>query len=205
MTHELLVDLTRGMVVLIAGGLLIIASQKLIGSLTRKHRLPPTMVYVIKALVRWGLVLLILFLFLESFGVSLRAVWAGLLSVVVLIAVAFVAGWSVLSNILCSVLLLLFSKARIGDIVEIKETKLADAGVRGKIIDVNLFFVTLEEDVAEPSLSPKPATMQVPCHLFFFRVVRCWEGTDTQPLSEGFTQRQDEKRAIKKKARTKNE
>jgi len=106
--------------------------------------------------------------------------------VAVLVAVAFVASWSILSNILSAIMLLTFSRARIGDIVELRDTKQDEIGIRGKIIDVNLFFITIQELEPEPSVSEIPPITQIPNHLFFYRVSRCWRGEYTQPLKQAF-------------------
>jgi len=179
-------ELLQAPVIIVMGILMIMASMRLVNVVSTRTSLPANVIYLIKAAIRWSVIVVVLSLLLALFGMSIKALWAALLSVAVLVAIAFFAGWSVLSNMLCSLLLLLFSRVRIGDIVELKETKHADAGVRGKIIDINLFFVTLEELEVDTAVSSALPTMQIPCHLFFFRVVRCWPGNNTQPLKAGF-------------------
>ena len=82
------------------------------------------------------IVLLIAGLFmLEQLGVSTGTVWAAVSAVLVMIAVGFVAVWSVLSNALCSMLLLIYAPFRVGDEVELVDPangfKLA-----GRVIDL---------------------------------------------------------------------
>ncbi|MBC6904504.1 mechanosensitive ion channel family protein [Saccharophagus sp. K07] len=151
-----------------------------------RHWLPPTVAVLIGNLVRWGIWICAVLFVLELFGMPIRALWAGLLSVAVLVAVAFVASWSILANILSAVVLLAFSRARIGDIVELRDTKQDEVGMRGKIIDINLFFVTIQELKPELSISETPPFTQIPNHLFFFRVSRCWRGEHTKPLKQAF-------------------
>lgn len=173
------------LIVLVAMGLqrLTVRAVKLI---KRRHWLPPTALVLVRNLLRWTIWLCAILFLLELFGLPMRVLWAGLMSVALLVAVAFVASWSVLSNILSAVLLLTFSRARIGDIVELRDTKQDEIGMRGKIIDINLFFVTLEELKPDLAVSDALPYTQVPCHLFFYRVTRCWRGSVTQPLTDAF-------------------
>lgn len=156
----------------------------------QKQWLPPTAKVLVRGFLRWSVLLAVVLYIFEVVGLPVRALWTGILSVALLVAVAFVAVWSVLSNILSAVLLLTFSRARIGDIVELKETKQEEVGIRGKIVDINLFFVTIEELFVDEKISSQPAMVQIPCHLFFYRVTRCWAGVKTLPLMNAF---QDDK------------
>lgn len=156
----------------------------------RRHWLPPSATVLLGNFLRWTVWICAILFLLELFGLPIRALWAGILSVALLVAVAFVASWSVLANILSAVLLLTFSRARIGDIVELRDTKQEEVGMRGKIIDINLFFVTLQELKPDLAISDKPPFTQVPCHMFFFRVTRCWRGEYTQPLKDAFKEDQ---------------
>lgn len=156
----------------------------------RRGWLPPSATVLLGNFLRWTIWICGFLFLLELFGLPIRALWAGLLSVALLVAVAFVASWSVLANILSAVLLLTFSRARIGDIVELRDTKQDEIGMRGKIVDINLFFVTLQELKPDLTISDKPPVTQVPCHMFFFRVTRCWRGEYTQPLKEAFKEDQ---------------
>jgi small-conductance mechanosensitive channel len=149
--------------------------------------LPPTASLVAGSVLNWLVIAGAGVMILESLGLPVRAVWAGLLSVLVMVAIAFFASWSILSNILSSLLLLTFSKLRVGDTVELRDSKRDEFGVAGRVVDINAFFVTLQE-VSEPSRpDEKPAQVQIPNHLFFYRVMRRWPGDATQPLSEGFS------------------
>lgn len=152
----------------------------------RRQWLPPTALVLLRNFLRWAIWIGAILFMLDLFGLPIRVLWAGFLSIALLVAVAFVASWSVLSNILSAILLLTFSRARIGDIVELRDTKQDEIGMRGKIIDINLFFVTLQELNADKTVSDKPPLTQVPCHLFFYRVTRCWRGEYTQPLRDAF-------------------
>lgn len=176
------------LILLIAFGMqrLIIRSMKLA---RRGQWLPPSASVLLGNFLRWAIWVCAILFMLELFGLPIRSLWAGVLSVALLVAIAFVASWSILANILSAVLMLTFSRARIGDIVELRDTK-QEEGIRGKIIDINLFFVTLEELKPDLAISEKLPVTQVPCHMFFFRVTRCWRGQYTQPLKDAFKEGQ---------------
>ena len=130
------------------------------------------------------IVLLIAGLFmLEQLGVSTGTVWAAVSAVLVMIAVGFVAVWSVLSNALCSMLLLIYAPFRVGDEVELVDPangfKLA-----GRVIDLNMLFVTLRETITSADGEREDVTLRLPNNLFFQRGIRSRPGRATVPLSD---------------------
>jgi small-conductance mechanosensitive channel len=86
-------------------------------------------------------------------------------------AVAFFAAWSVLTNVFCSVLLLLTRPFRLLDHIEVLENG-ERAGFAGRVVDMNLIFVTLEETHPAGGES----LLRVPNSLFFQRATRRWRG-----------------------------
>ena len=88
------------------------------------------------------------------FGVDFFALMGGVLA---LIAIGFFAVWSTLSNVLCSLFLLTVRPFHMGD-----EVELLPDPVRGRVIDLNLFFTTLATDDGR--------LVQIPNNLFFQRV-----------------------------------
>lgn len=156
----------------------------------RKGWLPAAMTIPFTGFIKWAVWITGCLIALELWGVPIKSLWTALLSVMLVVAVAFFASWSILSNILSAAILLTFSRARIGDTVELRDTKRDEVGIRGRIVDVNLFYVTIEELIVDESISAAPAMTQIPCHLFFFRVVRCWRGHTTQPLKDAFSEQE---------------
>ncbi|MDG6404451.1 mechanosensitive ion channel, partial [Pseudomonas quasicaspiana] len=90
-------------------------------------------------------------------------------------AVAFFAMWSVLSNLLCAVLIYTIGPFRIGDVVELVDT-LDKPGVKGRVLEINLMFTTLIEPPEAGG-----ALVQVPNSQFFQKSVRRWRGSDGFP------------------------
>lgn len=126
--------------------------------------------------VRGGLRWLIMgsaFVFvLGRLGVSATVLWTALSGFVAVAAVAFFAMWSVLSNLLCAILIFTIGPFRIGDMVELVDT-LDKPGVKGRVIAINLMFTTLIETPEAGG-----ALVQVPNSQFFQKSVRRWRGSD---------------------------
>ena len=192
MTTEHFAKWLTALAIVIGVAILLRVLRRTMKLVERKQWLPPTLKVLSYGFLRWSICIAAALYVLEILGLPVKSLWAGLLSAALLVAVAFVAAWSVLSNILSALLLLTFSRARVGDIVELKDTKQDEVGVRGTIIDINLFFVTIEELFVDPAISNRAAIVQIPCHLFFYRVTRCWAGTKTQPLREAFNDEQSQ-------------
>jgi small-conductance mechanosensitive channel len=71
--------------------------------------------------LRWLIMGSALLFVLERLGVSATVLWTALSGFVAVAAVAF-AMWSVLSNLLCAVLIFTVGPFRIGDVVELVDT-----------------------------------------------------------------------------------
>jgi len=143
--------------------------------LGRRYPLPPELLLPLRSGIRWLIIGGALIMVLERFGVSATVLWTALSGFVAVAAVAFFAIWSVLSNLLCAVLILTVGPFRLGDLVELVES-FEKPIVKGRVIDINLLYTTLEET----SESGTGAIVQVPNSLFFQKVVRRWRGTDIQ-------------------------
>lgn len=158
-----------------------VLQRLLVRGLTRlgtRYPLPPELLLPLRGGVRWFIIGGALIMVLERFGVSATVLWTAFSGFVAVAAVAFFAIWSVLSNLLCAVLILTVGPFRLGDLVELVES--ADKPiVKGRVVDINLLYTTLEE-VVEEGTGP---VVQVPNSLFFQKVVRRWRGTDLKPFN----------------------
>ncbi len=112
-----------------------------------------------------------LVLLLGILGFNIGGLWAMLATVVGMIAIGFVAVWSVLSNTLCTLIILIYRPFEVGD-----ELELAGEPVQGKVVDLNFIYTTLH--AADGSL------LQVPNNLFLQKVIRRRPGAAGISLSE---------------------
>ena len=120
-----------------------------------------------RVLIGFGGVILLL----GEFDVPVAALWAVLSTLLAMVAIGFVAVWSVLSNAFCSVILLMFQPFRVGNRIEMPVS-----GVAGKVVNFNMLFTTLQADDGD--------LIQLPNNTFFQQPVRCRRGDKTVSLDE---------------------
>ena len=169
---QLLLGLQIILILLIA----YVLQRLVVRGLTRlgnRYPLPPELLLPLRGGIRWFIIGGALIMVLERFGVSATVLWTAFSGFVAVAAIAFFAMWSVLSNLLCSVLIMTVGPFRLGDMVELVES-FEKPVVKGRVIDINLLFTTLEES----SESGTGAIVQVPNSLFFQKVLRRWRGVD---------------------------
>lgn len=116
---------------------------------------------MVKKSLKWLVVFVSLLLLLWVWGASIGNVWVGITSVLALIAIGFIAVWSILSNILAGVLLFFTGAIRVGDEIMIVPEK-----VRGKVISLNLMFCVLQ--------AKDKSRFSVPNNLLFQRIIRTY-------------------------------
>ncbi|MHB8821342.1 MAG: mechanosensitive ion channel domain-containing protein [Pseudomonadaceae bacterium] len=136
-----------------------------------RYPLPPELLLPVRGGIRWFIMGGALIMVLERLGVSATVLWTAISGFVAVAAVAFFAIWSVL----CAVLILTVGPFRLGDVVEIVEA-FDKPIVKGRVIDINLLYTTLEESAE----SGTGAIVQVPNSLFFQKAVRRWRGSELQ-------------------------
>lgn len=169
---QLLLGLQIVMILLIAFLLQRLVARGL-ARLGRRYPLPPELLLPLRGGIRWFIIGGALIMVLERFGVSATVLWTAFSGFVAVAAIAFFAIWSVLSNLLCAVLIMTVGPFRLGDLVELVES-FEKPIVKGRVMDINLLYTTLQE-VSEDGPG---ATVQVPNSLFFQKVVRRWRGAE---------------------------
>lgn len=121
--------------------------------LGRRPRVP-------RGVLRWfvggGLTLVALI----ALGIDLQGLWSVLVPALSLVAIGFVAMWSILSHMLASILIVVFRPFEVGDRVEI----VGDDPVTGEVTDLNPVYTTLRTEDG--------GTLQVPNNLFFQKVLK---------------------------------
>ena len=143
--------------------------RRLVRRASEHYGLPADMRMLVNGVLRWAILLATTLLVLERLGVSATVMWTAFTGFATVGAVAFFAAWSVLSNLFCAMLIFTVGPFRVGDVIEVLDT--ADTGgARGRVIDINLLYTTLE-DVAPGTAG---TLLQIPNTLIFQRVVRRW-------------------------------
>ncbi|WP_213878234.1 mechanosensitive ion channel family protein [Pseudomonas sp. dw_358] len=148
---------------------------RFINGLGERYPLPPQLLLPVRGCLRWLIMGSAVIIVLGRLGVSATILWTALSGFVAVAAVAFFAMWSVLSNLLCAVLIYTVGPFRIGDIVELVDTT-DKPGIKGRVLAINLLFTTLIEPAEAGG-----ALVQVPNSQFFQKSVRRWRGSETHP------------------------
>jgi small-conductance mechanosensitive channel len=136
----------------------------------------------VRLILRYAILLVALAMILSLWGFQIGTILALLGSVLGLVAIGFVAVWSVLSNFLCTFVLVLFKPFNVGDELEFP----AD-NVKGRVSDLSLIFTTLQVSGDE--------SIVVPNNTFFQKVFRRRLGTNTTGLAEQLRHHHDDGRA----------
>lgn len=182
MSNEMLI-LLKLLLIAAIGMLLYGIARRGIDSLWKRGVLSPTAAEVTGSIVKWTLIIVVVLVGLNIVGISVTSLWASLSAILMLVAIGFVAVWSILSNISSALLLVLSSPFRIGDEIEILEPSLQDPdkpALKGRIKDISFFYTTLEPAGADRD----DHTVHVPNNVFFQKAVRCRKGDNTSSLRQ---------------------
>jgi small-conductance mechanosensitive channel len=166
------------LVIATVGYVVYVLLRRVLGAVAQRDDVPQPLMHFLRVFLRWGVLVIIALLCLQQVGVRIGALWTGMLSVMALVAIGFIAAWSVLSNILCSLLLIVFDLFRLGDEIEIIEAT-GGKGLRGRVVDLNILYTSIEETHDEEA---DKAITQVPNNLFFQKITRRWRGKNTRRL-----------------------
>lgn len=115
-----------------------------------------------------------LLVILQIMGVSSTVLWTAFTGFAAVGAVAFFAAWSVLSNLFCTLLIVVMRPFRLHDRIELAESG-DKAGFKGEVVDINMVYTSL--------LEADGSTLRVPNVLFFQRVTRRWPGASDMPTT----------------------
>lgn len=173
---DVMIPLLQIVLVVLCAWLLHRLVRRVLRRASTHYQLPHELLMPINVVVRWLIVSGAVLLVLERLGVSATVLWSAFTGFATVGAVAFFAAWSVLSNLFCALLIFTARPFRIGDHVEILDTA-EKPGAKGRVVDVNLLYTTLEEF----NTPPGSAWIQIPNALIFQRVVRRWSGEPPAP------------------------
>jgi len=125
----------------------------------RRAALTELDVLPIRRIARWLIWLIGAVLIVNVFGFEMGGVWAVLSTIFGLVAIGFVAVWSIISHTSATMIILLLQPFEIGDDLEFP-----GESVRGRVANLNFFFTTLVDH--------EGALYQIPNNLFFQKTVR---------------------------------
>lgn len=137
--------------------------------------LPRLALAPVRLTLRYLILVAATILVLDRWGFQLDTLLAIAGTILGLIAIGFVAMWSVLSNLLCAFVLVVFKPFSVGDDVEL----VGPDGVKGRVADLSLVFTTLDLGGGD--------TVLVPNNTFFQRIFRRHKGVNTVGLGYQLT------------------
>ena len=164
----------------LVGVIIFIVIQRGLKSLVRRRILAAALAGGLRILFRWLIIALVILVGLQQLGIHMAALWAALSAVAVFVGVGLIAVWSVVSNALCSLLLLIFQPFRVGDRIEIIEPT-GGSGLRGEVVDLSLMFTFLEEEQGDGN---QGTVVYVPNNIFFQKTIRRWRRLNSKRLDE---------------------
>lgn len=147
------------LLIIIGAILLHTIARRGITLLARRTKFTEQETLPLRRTVKWLITFTAAVFVLGAFGLNVGGMWGVLSTVLAMVAIGFVAVWSVLSNTLCTLIIMLFRPFAIGD-----EVEFAGEPVKGRVIDLNFIYTTLD--------AGDGTVMQVPNNLFFQRVLR---------------------------------
>lgn len=141
--------------------------------LVLEPRVPvPPMVFGFLRRMVWVLsCVLVGYLLLTVWGLPLNTLLGMIGAALTMVAIGFVAVWSLLSNFMSAVVLMAFRPFRVGD-----EVEFSGEAVKGRVVDLTLLYTTLK--TAEGDY------FQVPNNMFFQKMFRCRAGKKRGDLRE---------------------
>jgi len=119
----------------------------------------------------WVISLGTIVLLLGVFGFDLGGMWAMITGIGAMVAVGFVAVWSVLSNWLCTMVILVTRPFSIGDDIEF-----VGEATKGRVVDLNFVYTTLRDTDG--------GMLQIPNNMFFQKVLKRQRGASAVSLAE---------------------
>lgn len=162
-------------------------TRRSLQKLVQKRFLTEPLHVMLRGIAWWSVLILVILMILQQLGVQVIGLWAGLLTVAGMVTIGFIAVWSVLSNILCAVLLVILAPFRIGDEIEIIEAT-GGNGLRGKVVNLNILYTSLREITDQ---GVRDGVTHVPNNLFFQKTIRHWKGTNTTSLDSQLFKQSD--------------
>ncbi len=162
--------------IVLAGAVaLYVAVREFVAARARRGRFPRLAVRPVGLALKYTIIVVALILVMGCWGFAIDSVMGSLGAVLGLIGIGFVAVWSVLSNVVCTFVLVAFKPFSAGDKIEFVGNDL-----KGRVTDLNLIFTTLAVDHEE--------TIIVPNNIFFQQIFKRRVGTNTVDLEHQLTQ-----------------
>lgn len=163
-------ELTRNIIISLVAIFVIILVNILIKSLIKRKvenkEAKEKRANLIRKIINYSSLIIIILSLISIWGFNLDNIWIYITSVLTLIAIGFIAVWSILSNLLAGVLLFFTGTVKIGDKITIITDKILpiQETISGKVRHISTLFVELQDEESN--------IIYVPNNLFFQRIIK---------------------------------
>lgn len=110
-------------------------------ALVNADRLPESTARLLERWLRGLLVLVTVLVIVAIAGYAIDSLWTFLTTLLAMIAIGFVAVWSILSNLLATFVILIWRPFNLGEEIEIMPD-----GVGGRVVDINFIYTVLRSE-----------------------------------------------------------
>lgn len=179
----LTVDVVYTLVVLLLSLLAYRALRSSMRAWARHGHISTGVVTLLIPIIRWSILIVMLLVLLQHFQV-LHSAWATVTGILAMVAIGLVAVWSVLSNAMCTILLLIFKPFNMGD-----KVNLPSLNIQGDTVDINFVYTTLREE--------NGSLVRIPNNMFFQNVVRIVPGSHPTALTEQLDRRMTDEELLR--------
>jgi small-conductance mechanosensitive channel len=141
MNTELIIKIAISVGLLVAYAVTIKIKGRLVGKFARKQEMGEKRTALISKMITLFIFFGLLVALAITWGVHVSGLYIFITSFFAMVAIGFFATWSVLSNITSSVLIFFLFPYEIGD-----DVRVIGEDIAGKIIDITLFHIILEDE-----------------------------------------------------------
>ena len=133
----------------------------------KRENLLPSHLHLMRLILRWVIVVTVILVVLSVFGIAIANLWITMSAIIFAALVAFFAGWSLLANVLATLLILIWRPFLVGDRIS-----LLPEDISGEVRDTNLFYTRLKTETGE--------MIQVPNVFFFQKFIKVTRQKENQ-------------------------
>lgn len=126
---------------------------------SKSRNLKKTRYFAMRRVISFLSLFVIAIIIIFVWGINIKNLWISLAGVLAMIAVAFVAVWSLIGNILAGIILYFTTPFKINDTIEV----LPD-GIKGKVLAINTFYTIIADE--------EENYINIPNSLFFQKYVK---------------------------------
>jgi small-conductance mechanosensitive channel len=128
-------------------------------SLQTGGRLPASTANISRRWARGVLTVVVVLAIVAIAGFEIDSIWSFMTALLAMVAIGFVAVWSMLSNILATLIILIWRPFNVGERIEI-----LPEGIEGQVIDINFIYTVLKSD--------QGTRVSIPNNLFAQKFIR---------------------------------